>query len=530
MIRSISLGNFQGFKSSQTVPLGPLTLIFGPNSSGKSSIGRALRFIAQAFSSPDRTASFTGPFIDLTHFENVIHGGIISEKINLGIHIDIETESSNYSGREPAEHFLKFDVDSIGYIDNLEISGYSDLFAFEEPGLDWNERPDYSISLHGTLAPTHFNTYKTNQSRDIWETVQGDPYLFGPIPHIFSQSGLSTPTYLKQFTSSSDLSYKPVPHPTLLQRFLAGGLTNFQSSLTSILPEMVERDKESRDGDMAIPLEKDEFNQSRAWIFAVNTFIRGIESTWQETFGCMTFVPSIRQLPAPTEWVETTSHAQIKSFEGEDGQPMVEWEGSLWRNIDNLNQTASAKARIEELSKSLLGLTDGKYSYHEERLLMGDKFQRTVLSRFVKDEERNKFLDFENVGAGIGQIMPIIEAMRSRTVPEGGRSSEIVFIEQPELHLHPAAQARMGEFLALNSQAVDPGNKQVIVETHSENVILRVQRMIRTGVLSHADVTVLYVDTENNETRVRDFKLNDRGEFLEQFPSGFVETRLDEIL
>ena len=101
-----------------------------------------------------------------------------------------------------------------------------------------------------------------------------------------------------------------------------------------------------------------------------------------------------------------------------------------------------------------------------------------------------------DVGFGIGQVLPIIiEGLTSRTC-------SIIRVEQPEIHLHPRLQAQLADFLIETSSASRGtkgaaeaiGSNQWIVETHSELLMLRIQRRIREGTLSHDDVSVIYVD------------------------------------
>jgi len=107
----------------------------------------------------------------------------------------------------------------------------------------------------------------------------------------------------------------------------------------------------------------------------------------------------------------------------------------------------------------------------------------------------------------------------------------LLLLEQPELHLHPKMQSDLMEIIIKESMALNANGPQVIMETHSENMILKVQKMIRTGQLSHKDVSVLYVDRKSRakSSTVLRLNLSETGDFIDKWPVGFADLRLSEI-
>lgn len=127
-----------------------------------------------------------------------------------------------------------------------------------------------------------------------------------------------------------------------------------------------------------------------------------------------------------------------------------------------------------------------------------------------------------DVGYGISQVLPIVVELLSRR-------DSVVAIEQPETHLHPRLQARLADLFIDTTQEGGQGN-QLIVETHSEHLILRVQRRIREGSLDPRDVSVVYVDQgPEGDTTVKPLRLNEQGDFMDEWPHGFFDERLDEL-
>lgn len=126
-----------------------------------------------------------------------------------------------------------------------------------------------------------------------------------------------------------------------------------------------------------------------------------------------------------------------------------------------------------------------------------------------------------SVGYGIGQLLPIIvQSLISRDA--------LMLIEQPEVHLHPRLQSAAGDLLI---DTVTAGRAQVLVETHSEHLVLRLLRRVREGVLPAADLALLYVDLdENGAAFVRRLDVDDDGELVDGWPGGFFDERLAEVL
>jgi predicted ATPase len=137
-------------------------------------------------------------------------------------------------------------------------------------------------------------------------------------------------------------------------------------------------------------------------------------------------------------------------------------------------------------------------------------------------DERNGFsrINLANMGEGLSQLLPIIT--RVLTTPENGS----LLIEQPELHLHPAAQADLADLFI---SGAENGRKQCIVETHSEHLLLRLRRRIAEGVVDPAIVGVLYVERDGSESTVRSLDLDGAGQF-EDWPKGFFDERYREAL
>ena len=140
----------------------------------------------------------------------------------------------------------------------------------------------------------------------------------------------------------------------------------------------------------------------------------------------------------------------------------------------------------------------------------------------LTDIRNNVQVELEDVGYGISQIIPIVDAC-----VQEGIDKRLITIEQPELHLHPRLQANLAELFV---DSVKRGN-QLIVETHSEPILIRLRRLIREGAISPKDVAVLYVDNkDSNGARVERLELGEKGELLRPWPTGFFDDTLKDVL
>jgi len=130
-----------------------------------------------------------------------------------------------------------------------------------------------------------------------------------------------------------------------------------------------------------------------------------------------------------------------------------------------------------------------------------------------------------DVGFGCSQVLPVLTA--GLNLFHSGTRSErrILVIQEPEIHLHPNAQAAMGSFFV---NLAGRGG-QIFLETHSDNLILRVARHVALGDIDPSDVAIFHV-SDIGENRVTAINLSPTGSFRPDFPEGFFPQRQSESL
>ncbi len=128
-------------------------------------------------------------------------------------------------------------------------------------------------------------------------------------------------------------------------------------------------------------------------------------------------------------------------------------------------------------------------------------------------------VNFADIGFGASQVIPVV--IQSLLASEGA----LVIIEQPELHLHPSAQAVLADLFIQKSRE----GVRFLVETHSEHLILRLQRRIRKGIIVPSDLFVIYVTRKGSESNCHPLQLDEEGDFIDEWPEGFFEEGFTEM-
>ena len=183
---------------------------------------------------------------------------------------------------------------------------------------------------------------------------------------------------------------------------------------------------------------------------------------------------------------------------------------ALVRLLDN-GDNSDFRNRIEEFGKD-----SGLYSSIGIRKLgrLGsDPFQIEV-----KQPGGGRARNLVDVGYGVSQAIPIIADAVST---EPGTT---LLIQQPEVHLHPRAQAAIGSFFA---QLADSRRNRLVVETHSDYLVDRVRMEVRDERIKASDVVILYFEQGSHGVDIHPIEIDARGHPLE-VPPGYRSFFLEE--
>ncbi len=140
---------------------------------------------------------------------------------------------------------------------------------------------------------------------------------------------------------------------------------------------------------------------------------------------------------------------------------------------------------------------------------------RQGLELKVRPEGLAHEVDLTSVGVGVSQALPVILACLL------SKSDGLLILEQPELHLHPALQQRMADFLLTFVRA----GRQILVETHSEHLVNRLRTQVAaddTNQTAHL-IKLLFAEQSDGVTSYRESEINEYGGVSEDWPEGFLD-------
>lgn len=125
-----------------------------------------------------------------------------------------------------------------------------------------------------------------------------------------------------------------------------------------------------------------------------------------------------------------------------------------------------------------------------------------------------------DVGFGVSQVLPVLVLLAY--VPEG----TVVLLEQPEMHLHPASQSRLADILL---EAAKVRKLQILVESHSEHLLTRLQRRVAEGSANEDDIELYFCEHDGQESTAIPLAMNDLGE-IGNWPPDFFGDALGEAV
>lgn len=190
-------------------------------------------------------------------------------------------------------------------------------------------------------------------------------------------------------------------------------------------------------------------------------------------------------------------------------------EEALQRELEFCKKDPKRDARAE-VGKVLASHADGK----------------ETKGVYLVDSRNETDVDFCDVGFGIGQVLPLIAEVASERVG-------LVCIEQPEVHLHPQMQSNLADIFLQRKGGAGNSSSLYILETHSEHLILRLLRRIRETTrgklpeelqaVDASRISVVWVEADKDGSLFTSLAVNSQGRFVDDWPAGFFEERLEEM-
>jgi len=517
LTKKIGVRNLRGFYGLAKIDIKPITILVGKNSSGKSTFARLFPLIRQSVEVSTKGAMlWFGQFVDFGSFTNSISKGSNTEEMILEFDIDLNQRgddgllptrragSNRYLFADDAQViatvYLKYDQkNNKTYTSKLELIIFDNFVSVAYDSYGWltelvingeevkHRENIKGFSGSGRIIPT-FNLFKAKSEPEGNVSYTHDSFYYRrrTVSYIRSRShgGLADDTIMSVF-NSIDLNYDS----EILKQLKK---LNLSSSYLTAYFNRLKNDSY-------------DFNLFKQYMLLCNL----------------------------SQLTDSLNHAIATDF-------------SSVKYIKPLRATAQRYYRHQELDVDEIDSEGANIAMYLESITSG---QRVALNAWLKsniglevfpkqegghieltlrDSNTDKEFNLADMGFGYSQVLPIFLQLwmmdnnkKSRSVLGVDTGFSTVVIEQPELHLHPEMQAKLGDVFA--GLFGNPSSNRIIVETHSPHIINRLGQLVADKKIS-SDAIGLYLFETDSEGRssVTEATFTDDG-YLANWPFGFFE-------
>ncbi len=225
--------------------------------------------------------------------------------------------------------------------------------------------------------------------------------------------------------------------------------------------------------------------------------------------GGLTYLTAERQGPREMYPLIDIQRAPVVGVTGEHAVSVL-YAGGDEQVLEKLAADGAPPTRLRQTEKRMASFFPG-CDLELRKVRMTDVM--TMGLRTAKDTAYHRPV---HTGFGLTQVFPIVVAALS------AKKNDLLLIENPEVHLHPAGQARMGEFLA----EVASAGVQVILETHSDHVLNGIRRAVKNQMLPAESVALHFFrprsDDDVNVAQVESPCIDGHGR-IDSWPEGFFD-------
>lgn len=444
MLTELRIKNFKAWKDTGTVRMAPLTVIFGANSAGKSSLGHLLLALKQTTLLSDR--------------KRALHLGDKSSLIELGTFADC---IHAHDLRTSLEFSLSWRLPVPLTVRNSSIRGESfsgtDMSLTSRIKAGRSEQPEVE-SIRYQLGNGDVDTLTVDHRR-------------GPAGSISLEAD---PLRLVKAVGRK----WPLEPPEKFYRFSDVTLARYQNA--DFLAQ-----------------------------FALET---------ERMLGSLYYLGPLRRHPERTyQW-----SGDAPSDVGSQGEFAIAALLAATADGRKLNRGARQRQQgFEAFIASWLKDLGVISSFNVKPVAKG----RTEFEVLIKTHAGAPEVKLTDVGFGISQVLPaLVEAFYAPP-------DSIVWMEQPEIHLHPQVQAELADVFISAVKAREDGrprNVQLIVESHSEHFLTRLQRRVAEGAISPEDVAMYFCRRPDGAADLEPLQLNLYGE-IENWPENFFGNEMVDV-
>lgn len=444
MLNSLRIKNFKAWRDTEPIRLAPLTVIFGANSAGKSSLGHLLLALKQTALSTDRKRALhlgnESTLIDLGTFADCLHGHDLTKSLEfeMGWRLPKPLEV-----RDPLQSAQRYLGDRLNLATILAVgkSGQPEINSMR-----YNLSNDDGVVLDVDLARGENRKFSLDSERYRFVMSDGRKWP------------LEEP---EKFYRISDVS---------MARFKnAGFLTDFALATETML-------------------------------------------------GSLSYLGPLRKPPQRTyQWSGDTPESA-----GQMGENAIAAILAAQDEGRMLNRGPKrSKQFFAEFIASWLKDLGVIHSFEVKPVAVGRKEYEVL----VKTHGRAPEVKITDVGFGVSQVLPVL--VQAFYCPP----NSTVWMEQPEIHLHPQVQAELADVFisAIRSrEGGDARNVQLIIESHSEHFLNRLQRRVAEGEITPDDVAIYFCKRVGGATELEPLRINLCGD-IENWPENFFGDEMADL-
>ena len=513
MISGITIENFKGIRERISLDLRPITLLFGANSAGKSTITDALDFFeavltARSPSLSDLSTLEAGANAKENSFERLIHNHDSTRTMTIGVKCELSEDDDDFmsvkgmpSTQDPDEWETPSSL-SLNYADE-----------FRTLQIELKIKGQMAHFDGGLVNSAHFQRLEIRYNDEALVVITPLPGTSGRLKYYRWKANLSNPLIPEDLEQSGEIEFNNY-HFELIPRDydppLLGGLYQAES-----------------DGQ-AIPNAAMANYLNSLVLGAFN--ILGNRLRQRRTIGGIREVPTRNSIPLPSHtakrWLTGLAAWDYLAYCGGDALISVNY----WLGRERLNTGYQLKQRemvdFKDCARAARNLFENDCP---ENLQAFYDLQAGSERRVGFVAGNNPYLDDmpflypSDVGTGLSQIVPVIVAAFH---PRPCFNS----IAQPDLHLHPQLQAELGDLFIQSVNRTE--SSRFLLETHSEHLILRILRRIRETHTGKApkdseirtdELAIYFVSQKDGVTNIKRIDADVRGEFIQPWPDDFFE-------
>ena len=507
MLKQLRIKNFKCWQDTGPIDMAPITLFFGPNSSGKSSIGQFLMMLKQTVESSDRYLVLhpggEDSAVQLGSYQDMVHRHNSKNNISFEYLWDLETSMAIKNPMKKGEAFsgnmVRFKAE-VGLAEEGPDSPILKRLEYQlKEDTDLNADPELTIQLRQKSNPKEKNKYE--KALEKFELARRKRYRLG------GSSPDKDRSILREYKSTRE-EYESAREEYILT----------QKRYELVLDKYTSKRPPGRAPNLKRTVHFYGLPDEIFSYYKNVDFVQNFNLWHERLFHSLYYLGPLRN---KTERLYTWSGAEPESvgYSGENTVAAILAAASNKRKFNLRRRARKETFRNLIITKlKAMGLIEG---FRLRRI-----FRRPEYEVNLRTKESLDWVDLPDVGFGFSQVLPVL--VQCFYAPK----NSIIIIEQPELHLHPSAQSELADVLidVIKARENDADrNIQLLIETHSEHFLLRLLRRIAEKPNLGKEVSAYFANPTETPAKLEKLEINHSG-YIKNWPENFFGNQMQDII